>query len=67
MGDEMRFVVVAVDGDPADIDNICIPSIRYGNLTWAESVELARISFRQGYCIIVWRQEEGGGGECAKA
>lgn len=67
MGEEMRFTVIPVDGGPEDIDNICTPSIRYDGLTWAESVELARLSFLQGYTIVIWREEkEGGCGECGE-
>lgn len=68
MDDKMRFTVIPVDGGPEDIDNICIPSVRYDNLTWAESAELARLSFLQGYTVVIWREDkEGGEKVCAEA
>lgn len=67
MNGEMRFVVIPIDGGPEDIDNICAPSIRYDGLSWDESVELARLSFLQGYTVVIWREDkEGGGSECGE-
>lgn len=67
MGEEMRFTVIPVDGGPEDIDNLCTPSIRYDGLTWSESVELARLSFSQGYTVVIWKEDkEGGIKACAK-
>lgn len=68
MSEKMRFTVIPIDGGPEDIDDICTPSLRYDGLSWDESVELARLSFAQGYTIIIWREdEEGGGSECGEA
>lgn len=67
MDDRMRFTVIPIDGGPEAINDICTPSIRYDGLTWAESVELARISFLQGYTVVIWKEnKEGGGGECVE-
>lgn len=68
MGEEMRFTFIPIDGGPEDIDNICAPSIRYDGLSWSESVELARLSFSQGYTVVIWREDkEGGAKVCAEA
>lgn len=48
MDDRMRFTVIPIDGGPEAINDICTPSIRYDGLTWAESVELARIPQFEG-------------------
>lgn len=66
MSKEMRFTLIAVDGEPGDLSDSCTQSLRYDDLSWDESVELARLSFMQGYAVIVW-QVEGGGGRCAEA
>ena len=63
---EKRFVVIPVDGEPGSLADPCTQSLRYNGLTWEESVELARLSFLQGYAVIVW-QVEGGSEECAEA
>lgn len=67
MEEKTRFTVIPIDGGPEDIDNICTPSIRYNGLTWAESVELARLSFSQGYTVVIWKEDTEGGAEgCAE-
>ena len=55
MDEEKRFVVIAVDGEPGDLSDPCTSSLRFDNLTWIESVELARLSFTQGFAVIVWQ------------
>lgn len=68
MSEKMRFTVIPIDGGPEDIDDIWVPSIRYDHLTWDESVELARLSFGQGYTVVIWSEDkEGGGSECGEA
>ncbi len=70
MSEEMRFVVVPVDGEVADLTDVYTQSLRYDDLTWEESVTLARLSFQQGFSIIIWQensQAEGGNGGCAEA
>lgn len=63
MSDEMRFTVIVVDGAAIDAADACTDSIKYSDLTWEDSVELARLSFMQGFEIIVWKQDDEGGGE----
>lgn len=68
MDEKFRFTVIPIDGGPEDIDDIITPSIRYDGLSWAESVELARLSFLQGYTVVIWKEDkEGGAKVCAKA
>lgn len=55
MNKEDRFTVVVVDGEAADIGDFSTDSIRYDNLTWEESVQLAKLSFTQGFEIVVWK------------
>lgn len=52
--DGEKFTVV-VDGEAADLGNFDTNSIRYDNLTWDESVQLARLSFTQGFEIVLWK------------
>lgn len=67
------FTVIVVDGDFAEATDYLsgTSSIRYDGLSWADSVELARLSFMQGFEIVIWKQGEsdgmeGGGGECGE-
>ncbi len=53
--DQERFTVIVVDGEAADIGDFDTPSIRYDDLSWEESVQLARLSFNQGFEIVVWK------------
>lgn len=58
MSEEMRFTVIVVDGAAIDAADVCTDSIKYSDLTWEDSVALARLSFMQGFEIIVWKQSE---------
>lgn len=61
----MRFTVIPIDGDPENYFDVYTPAMTYSSLTWAESVELARMSFQQGYTVIIWKEDmEGGSCEC---
>lgn len=55
MKNDDRFTVIVVDGEAADLGNFDTDSIRYDNLTWDESVQLARLSFTQGFEIVLWK------------
>lgn len=69
MSEEMRFVVIPVDGEACELDDMYTQSLRYDGLTWEESATLARLSFQQGFTIIIWQEDsqaEGGNGECAE-
>lgn len=53
-----KFTVIVVDGEAADLGNFSTDSVRYDGLSWADSVELARLSFTQGFEVIIWKSEE---------
>lgn len=55
MQNDGRFTVIVVDGDAGDLGDFSTPSIRYDGLTWEDSVQLARLSFKQGFEIVVWK------------
>lgn len=65
------YTVIVVDGAAIDAADVSTDSIKYSNLTWEDSVALARLSFLQGFEIIVWKQSEDdqveGVGECGTA
>lgn len=58
--DNSRFCVVVVDGKAADLCSIDTPSLRYDGLSWEESAQLARLSFEQGFEIVIWKSDDGG-------
>ena len=58
MFEGQRFTVLAVDGAFLDAADPGTDALRFYGLTWEEAVELARLSFDQGYQIVVWRAEE---------
>ncbi len=70
MGHEnQRFTVIPVDGNACEMTDPFTPSLCYAGLTWDESVELARLSFEQGFQVVIWKegdQEEGGSGACVE-
>lgn len=55
MKNDDRFTVIVVDGEAADLGNFDTPSVRYDDLTWEQSVELAKLSFTQGFEIVLWK------------
>jgi len=57
--DNSRFCVVVVDGEAQDMGDFDTPSIRYDGLSWEESVQLARLSFEQGFEIVIWKLDDG--------
>ncbi len=68
--DEQRFTVIPIDGNACEMADPFTPSLCYAGLTWDESVELARLSFEQGFQVVIWKegdQEEGGSGACVEA
>lgn len=72
MDENERFTLIAVDGEAADLGDFSTPSLRYDNLSWEDSVTLARLSFAQGFEVVLWKiekgnGEEGGSGSCVEA
>lgn len=55
MKSDDRFTVIVVDGEAIDMGDFGTSSIRYDNLSWEESVQLARLSFNQGFEIVLWK------------
>lgn len=55
MFEGQRFTVLAVDGAFLDAADPGTDALRFDGLTWEEAVELARLSFDQGYQIVIWR------------
>ncbi len=63
---EPLYTVRAIDGDFRDfVVDMTIESLRYDGLKWEEAVELCRLSFRQGFQCVIWREDGGedAGGE----
>ena len=58
MFEGQRFTVLAIDGAFLDAADPGTDSLRFDGLTWDEAVYLARLSFDQGYQIVVWRMAE---------
>jgi hypothetical protein len=59
MSENERYVVICVDGEAADLGDLSTPSLRYENLTWEDSVTLAKLSFTQGFEVILWKVDDG--------
>ena len=55
------FTVIPVDGDAIEAGDPLTQSLHFDGLSWPEAVELARMSFMQGFEVIIWRTVEGGG------
>lgn len=55
----MSETVICVDGEAADLGDFSTPSLRYDNLSWNEAVDLARLSFAQGFEIVIWNLDDG--------
>lgn len=58
MFDGQRFTVIAIAGEFIDASSLGTDSLRFDDLTWEDAVTLARLSFDQGYEIVIWRVEE---------
>lgn len=58
MNDSIRFTVLAVDGSFFDVGELGTDSLRFDELTWDNAVDLARLSFAQGFQIIIWQAED---------
>lgn len=58
MFENQLFTVIAIAGAFLDAAAAGTDSLRFDNLTWEEAVTLARLSFEQGFEIVVWRMPE---------
>lgn len=52
------FTVIAINGSFLDVDDPNVDSLRFDGLNWEDAVSLARLSFDQGFEIVVWRTED---------
>lgn len=58
MFENQLFTVIAIAGAFLDAADAGTDSLRFDGLTWEEAVTLARLSFDQGYQIVIWQVEE---------
>lgn len=54
--DGFRFTVIVVDGAAVDMGDCSTSSLKYRDLTWEQSVDLAKLSFLQGFELVIWQQ-----------
>ena len=54
-----RFTIMVIDGDAIDLADPETPVIRYDGLSWDDAVYLCRLSFNQGYELVLWRMDGG--------
>lgn len=66
MFENQFFTIIAVNGSFLDVADPSTDSLRFDYLTWDEAVTLARLSFEQGFEIVVWRMPEAGKDEQAE-
>lgn len=58
MFEDQLFTVISVNGSFLDAADPGTDSLRFDNLTWEEAVELAKLSFSQGFELVLWRMPE---------
>ncbi len=58
MHEDKLFTVIAINGSFMEAGNLDVSLMRFDNLAWDESVILARLSFKQGYEIVIWQMPE---------
>lgn len=59
-----RFCLLVCDGDVLEISDPYAPYLRYDVGSWQEAVEIFRLSFKQGFSVCIWpNDDQGGGGE----
>ena len=61
------FTVVPVEGEAIEAGDPYVNSLRYDHLTWDEAVGLVRLSFAQGFEVIIWQTENAGGDGTTKS
>ncbi len=65
--EECCFSVIPIDGQAVDLCTPYTESLRYDGLTWSEAVELCRLSFMQGFQVVIWMVDECGEEEQTEA
>lgn len=58
MQNDDRFDLLVLDGDVSDVNDPTTSALRYNNLSWEQSVQLAGLSFREGYVVVIWKKTE---------
>ena len=54
------FTVLAIDGGLEEwAEDVTTPSLEYSGLSWAEAVELCRLSFKNGFRCVIWLADGG--------
>lgn len=58
---EKRFSLYIIDGDWTQWieDLLGVQSLKYENVSWNEATELARLSFKEGYKLVIWQMDDG--------
>ena len=52
---EGLFTVIPVNGEAVTAGDPYTESLRYDGLTWEDAIELVRLSFMQGFEVIIWK------------
>lgn len=62
MNDE-DYVVIAVDGDFREFMEADTDFLKFEGLSWEEVISISKLSFRQGYQVVIWPTNGENGGE----
>ena len=55
-----RYSIYVINGDVFEwADDPYTPSLMFRELTWEKAVELAHLSFEEGYEVVIWRSDRG--------
>lgn len=60
MCDSKFFTAMVINGQFIDAAEPGTDLLRFDGLIWEEAVELARLSFLQGYQVVLWMMDGGG-------
>lgn len=64
--DNDSFEVMPINGSVTDFMDIETQYLRYSNLVWEDAVTLCKLSFDQGFQVVIWRSQGDGRQEDAK-
>ena len=57
---EDRYSIYIINGDVfAWAEDPYTPSLMFRELSWEKAVELAHLSFAEGYEVVFWKSEKG--------
>lgn len=58
--DDNLYSLYIINGDVFDwADDPYTPSLMFRGLSWEKAVELAHLSFAEGYEVVIWRADKG--------